>query len=173
MNRYETIFILESDIPDAEREPMIEKIKALIPQHDGVMILMDDWGNRKLAYPIKKKKMTEEDLDRLIQGKLVTTTSLDDLKDVDLVIEAVLEDMKVKVLADFFQAIAPSADGLADCIVAVAALEQLGQGAPHGFGISSGGGHDSSASSSGPARFRLSATNITIATSANANHCTA
>jgi small subunit ribosomal protein S6 len=55
MNRYETIFILESDIPDAEREPMIEKIKALIPQHNGVMILMDDWGNRKLAYPIKKK----------------------------------------------------------------------------------------------------------------------
>ncbi len=55
MNRYETIFILESDIPDAEREPMIEKINALIPQHRGVLILMDDWGNRKLAYPIKKK----------------------------------------------------------------------------------------------------------------------
>jgi small subunit ribosomal protein S6 len=55
MNRYETIFILESDIPDAEREPMLEKIKALYPQHDGVLILLDDWGNRKLAYPIKKK----------------------------------------------------------------------------------------------------------------------
>jgi small subunit ribosomal protein S6 len=55
MNRYETIFILESDIQDAEREPMIEKITALIPQHDGVLILKDDWGNRKLAYPIKKK----------------------------------------------------------------------------------------------------------------------
>jgi small subunit ribosomal protein S6 len=55
MNRYETIFILESDIPDAEREPMLEKINALFPQHDGVLILLDDWGNRKLAYPIKKK----------------------------------------------------------------------------------------------------------------------
>jgi small subunit ribosomal protein S6 len=55
MNRYETIFILESDIPDAEREPMLEKIKSLFPQHNGVLILMDDWGNRKLAYPIKKK----------------------------------------------------------------------------------------------------------------------
>jgi 3-hydroxyacyl-CoA dehydrogenase/enoyl-CoA hydratase/carnithine racemase len=54
-------------------------------------------GIRKtFAYPIKKKKMTEEDLDRMIQGRLVTTTSLDDMKDVDLVIEAVLEDMKVK-----------------------------------------------------------------------------
>jgi small subunit ribosomal protein S6 len=55
MNRYETIFILESDIPDAEREAMLEKIKSLIPQHNGVLILLDDWGNRKLAYPIKKK----------------------------------------------------------------------------------------------------------------------
>ena len=41
MNRYETIFILESDIPDAEREPMLEKIKSLIPQHNGVLILSD------------------------------------------------------------------------------------------------------------------------------------
>jgi 3-hydroxyacyl-CoA dehydrogenase/enoyl-CoA hydratase/carnithine racemase len=47
-------------------------------------------------YPIKKKKMTAADLDKLIQGRLRTTTSLEDLKDVDLVIEAVLEDMKIK-----------------------------------------------------------------------------
>jgi len=55
MNRYETIFILESDIPDAEREPLLEKVKALIPQHNGTLLMFDDWGNRKLAYPIKKK----------------------------------------------------------------------------------------------------------------------
>jgi len=47
-------------------------------------------------YPIKKKKMTREDLDKMLQGGLKTTTSLEDLKDVDLVIEAVLEDMMVK-----------------------------------------------------------------------------
>jgi 3-hydroxyacyl-CoA dehydrogenase/enoyl-CoA hydratase/carnithine racemase len=47
-------------------------------------------------YPIKKKKMTVADLDKLIQGRLRTTSSLEDLKDVDLVIEAVLEDMKIK-----------------------------------------------------------------------------
>jgi 3-hydroxyacyl-CoA dehydrogenase/enoyl-CoA hydratase/carnithine racemase len=48
------------------------------------------------AYPIKKKKMTPADLDTLIQTRLTTTTSLEDLKDVDLIIEAVLENMKVK-----------------------------------------------------------------------------
>jgi len=47
-------------------------------------------------YPIKRKKMTPADLDSLLEKQLKTTTSLNDLKDVDLVIEAVLEDMQVK-----------------------------------------------------------------------------
>jgi 3-hydroxyacyl-CoA dehydrogenase/enoyl-CoA hydratase/carnithine racemase len=47
-------------------------------------------------YPIKKKKMTRADLDSMLESRLTTTTSLADLKDVDLVIEAVLEDMKIK-----------------------------------------------------------------------------
>jgi 3-hydroxyacyl-CoA dehydrogenase/enoyl-CoA hydratase/carnithine racemase len=47
-------------------------------------------------YPIKIKKMTPADLDNLIRNQLKTTTSLEDLKDADLVIEAVLEDMQVK-----------------------------------------------------------------------------
>ena len=47
-------------------------------------------------YPIKKGKMTKEGLDRLLQERLITTTSLEDLGRVDLIIEAVLEDMKIK-----------------------------------------------------------------------------
>lgn len=47
-------------------------------------------------YPIKKKKLTLEGLDSMIQKQLKTTISLEDMKDVDLVIEAVLEDMKIK-----------------------------------------------------------------------------
>ena len=47
-------------------------------------------------YPIKIKKMTLADLDSLIDNHLQTTTSLEDLKDADLIIEAVLEDMQVK-----------------------------------------------------------------------------
>jgi 3-hydroxyacyl-CoA dehydrogenase/enoyl-CoA hydratase/carnithine racemase len=51
---------------------------------------------KTFAYAIKTKKMTEKDLQQLMSQRLTTTTSLQDLKDVDLVIEAVLEDMKVK-----------------------------------------------------------------------------
>jgi 3-hydroxyacyl-CoA dehydrogenase/enoyl-CoA hydratase/carnithine racemase len=47
-------------------------------------------------YPIKKKKMTQADLEGMIQKLLTTTTSLEDLKGVDLIIEAVLEDMDIK-----------------------------------------------------------------------------
>jgi 3-hydroxyacyl-CoA dehydrogenase/enoyl-CoA hydratase/carnithine racemase len=51
---------------------------------------------KTFEYPIKKKKMTQADLDAMIRARLTTTCSLEDLKDVDLVIEAVLEDMKIK-----------------------------------------------------------------------------
>jgi 3-hydroxyacyl-CoA dehydrogenase len=51
---------------------------------------------RTFAYSIEKKKMTEKDLDTLIQERLRMTRSLPDMKEVDLVIETVLEDMKVK-----------------------------------------------------------------------------
>ncbi|NWF93961.1 MAG: enoyl-CoA hydratase/isomerase family protein [Syntrophaceae bacterium] len=51
---------------------------------------------RTFDYPIKKGKMTQEQLDRMIREHLTTTISLSDLKQVDLVIEAVLEDMGIK-----------------------------------------------------------------------------
>jgi len=47
-------------------------------------------------YPIKKGKMTQEQLDRMLKERLITTTSLEDLGRVDLIIEAVLEEMKIK-----------------------------------------------------------------------------
>jgi len=51
---------------------------------------------KTFSYPIKKGKMTEENLDKLIQEHLTTTTSIENLGEGDLVIEAVLEDMKIK-----------------------------------------------------------------------------
>ncbi len=54
-------------------------------------------GIRKtFEYPIKQKKMTQDGLDSMIRDRLKTTTALEDCKDVDLVIEAVLENMAVK-----------------------------------------------------------------------------
>ena len=51
---------------------------------------------KTFAYPIKKGKMTEADLERLIGQKAVLTTRLEDVGPADLVIEAVLENMEIK-----------------------------------------------------------------------------
>jgi 3-hydroxyacyl-CoA dehydrogenase/enoyl-CoA hydratase/carnithine racemase len=55
-----------------------------------------DAVSKTFEYPIKKRKMKQADLDNMLEKQLTSTTSLDDLKDVDLIIEAVLEDMQVK-----------------------------------------------------------------------------
>lgn len=51
---------------------------------------------KTFAYPIKKKKMSQADLDNMIQNQLKTTTSLEDAKEADLIIEAVVENMEIK-----------------------------------------------------------------------------
>ena len=48
------------------------------------------------AYPIKKRKMKAEDLESMLENQLTTTTDLTDLSGVDLVIEAVVENMDIK-----------------------------------------------------------------------------
>lgn len=55
MRRYETIVILEPDLPEDRRKPVLERIEETIARDDGFPIEFDDWGNRKLAYEIKRK----------------------------------------------------------------------------------------------------------------------
>ena len=55
MNHYETIFIVDPDTPEADQDSIFEKLKLTISD-DGKLIMFDDWGSRKFAYEIKKKK---------------------------------------------------------------------------------------------------------------------
>jgi small subunit ribosomal protein S6 len=55
MRRYETIVILDSDLSEEERSPVIDRVKELIPQYNGFLITIDEWGLKRLAYEIKKK----------------------------------------------------------------------------------------------------------------------
>jgi small subunit ribosomal protein S6 len=56
MRRYETFVIIDPDISLDQREPLISRVEELITQMDGFLVLRDDWGERKLAYDIKKKR---------------------------------------------------------------------------------------------------------------------
>ena len=55
MKRYDTVIIINPDITGEERQPVVERINGFISQHEGMQVLLDDWGIKKLAYEIKGK----------------------------------------------------------------------------------------------------------------------
>ena len=55
MRRYETIIIINPELSEEDRVPVLKKVTDLILKYDGFLILQDIWGDRKLAYEIKKK----------------------------------------------------------------------------------------------------------------------
>lgn len=50
-NKYETIFIIDATKTEEEITALVEKFKSLIEAH-GTIDSVDDWGKRRLAYPI-------------------------------------------------------------------------------------------------------------------------
>ena len=55
MRRYETFIIIDPDLSDEEQSPIFEKVKDLIQQEECLLVMLDEWGSRRLAYEIKKK----------------------------------------------------------------------------------------------------------------------
>ena len=55
MRRYETFVIVDPDLSQEQREQVIQRVEELITQMDGFLVFTDDWGERKLAYDIKKR----------------------------------------------------------------------------------------------------------------------
>ncbi|AEH45548.1 ribosomal protein S6 [Thermodesulfatator indicus DSM 15286] len=55
LRKYETLFVIHPDHTDAKDE-IVEKISQIIQQDGGEVLKQDDWGMRKLAYPIEKKR---------------------------------------------------------------------------------------------------------------------
>ncbi len=54
MRQYETIYILRPSLAEGEYEEAQKKFVDLIEKNQGVMIKVDQWGERTLAYPLKK-----------------------------------------------------------------------------------------------------------------------
>jgi small subunit ribosomal protein S6 len=55
MRRYETFVIIDPDLSQDQRDQVIHRVEELIGQMDGFLVFTDDWGERKLAYDIKKR----------------------------------------------------------------------------------------------------------------------
>jgi small subunit ribosomal protein S6 len=55
MNNYETVFILTPVLSDAQMKEAVEKFKAILTGEGAEIVNEENWGLRKLAYPIQKK----------------------------------------------------------------------------------------------------------------------
>ncbi len=55
MNNYETVFILTPVLSDVQMKEAVEKFKALLTGEGAEIVNEENWGLRKLAYPIQKK----------------------------------------------------------------------------------------------------------------------
>ena len=55
MNNYETVFILTPVLSDAQMKEAVEKFTNLLKEQGAEIVNEENWGLRKLAYPIDKK----------------------------------------------------------------------------------------------------------------------
>ncbi len=55
MNKYQLLFIIDNSIDDEAKDAVIEKFQNLIQELGGTVGMLDKWGTRKYAYPIKFK----------------------------------------------------------------------------------------------------------------------
>ena len=55
LKQYETVFIATPVLSDAQMKEAVAKYLDLIKDNGGEVVYEQDWGLRKLAYPIQKK----------------------------------------------------------------------------------------------------------------------
>jgi len=55
LNHYETVFILTPVLSDLQMKEAVEKFKAILIENGSIITNEENWGLRKLTYPIQKK----------------------------------------------------------------------------------------------------------------------
>lgn len=55
MNQYEAVFIVTPVLSEPQVKEAVKKFKDIVTNNGGEMIHEEDWGMKKLAYPIQKK----------------------------------------------------------------------------------------------------------------------
>jgi len=55
LKRYETAILFDPELPEDARKEFLVKLTGIVAGFNGEVLKIDDWGNRKLAYPIRKK----------------------------------------------------------------------------------------------------------------------
>ncbi|MDO4948913.1 MAG: 30S ribosomal protein S6 [Bacteroidales bacterium] len=55
MNQYETVFILTPVLSDVQMKEAVDKFKGILTNAGAEIVNEENWGMKKLAYPIEKK----------------------------------------------------------------------------------------------------------------------
>ena len=55
MNNYETVFIVTPVLSDIQVQEVADKFQGIITENGGQIVNAENWGLKKLAYPIQKK----------------------------------------------------------------------------------------------------------------------
>ena len=55
MRKYETVVISDPDLQDQSRAELLDNVRNIIARENGILLYVDDWGSKKLAYEINKK----------------------------------------------------------------------------------------------------------------------
>lgn len=55
LKNYETVFIATPVLSDVQMKEAVSKYLSIIKENGGEVVYEEDWGLRKLAYPIQKK----------------------------------------------------------------------------------------------------------------------
>ena len=53
--RYETVFILPSDSDEGKMKEILDRLGGVVEKGGGIRIKREDWGVRRLAYPVKNQ----------------------------------------------------------------------------------------------------------------------
>jgi small subunit ribosomal protein S6 len=54
MRYYETLYLINPELAEEDCRGVIDKFNSLIEKNNGVVIKVDEWGKKTLAYQIKK-----------------------------------------------------------------------------------------------------------------------
>jgi small subunit ribosomal protein S6 len=54
MRRYESVWVVDGDLPDEEVKAAIDKFSRIIDSQGGMLVGVDEWGRKKLAYKINR-----------------------------------------------------------------------------------------------------------------------
>ena len=93
INNYETVFIATPVLSETQMKEAVNKIKSIITNNKGEIVGEENWGLRKLAYPIQKKSTGFYYLIEFTsEGKLVEKLETDYKRD-----ERIIRFMTVKM----------------------------------------------------------------------------